>query len=908
LLNPLDNKASENIDFPDSTMRSWLWLAVALLLVPGAAPAQSIPQFESEVLPILSRYCTHCHGSLEPMGGLDLTNPLLIEKGGAGGAGLVRHSPDASLIYKRLVDGSMPPAGQKKPAGEDIEVIRRWIGAGAPTLKFYQAPDRAAERRRQAKIQAPPLSRADREYWAFRKLAAPGPPRVHQAERVRTPVDTFLLEKLEEKGIGFSADTGRLFLMRRLYLDLIGLPPSPEEVDAFLADGSPMAYEQLVERLLASPHFGERWGRHWLDEAGYTDTLGGDNDFVAGKQPLGVPGKWKYRDYVIEAINRDKPYDRFVTEQLAGDELIDWRAASEFSPAMSRLLQATGFLRVAADDTNQDVLNTPDIRYGVLQRTVQTFASNVMGLTVGCAQCHDHKYDPISQLDYYRLTAVFTPAYNPQQWLQPDDRSLPEASPLEKESIDRANRRLDLRIKPFRRRLNALYHPYKQRLMDERLAQVPEVIREDLRIALKSFENELRPPERYLKEKFEPVVVPSEEQIQALLNSEELARASRLKSRIATLERLRRTYGTLQATVDTGPPPPTYFLIRGNYLTPGPEVEPGMPAVLTDPGGEALQSQNGAAGRSSGRRLALARRLTEPDSRAAALLARVRVNRVWQRLFGEGIVATSDNLGRNGSRPTHPELLEWLADGFVSGGWQVKPLVRLLVTSTAYRQQSRLPGPEDSRAPKQHAGVAMRVDPGNRLLWRMPLRRLESEAIRDSIMAVSGKLSRTMGGPAIRLDGKADGMVTVSVPDLAHAGDRWRRSLYLVGRRNYNLTVLSVFDQPKLSMNCIRRDTSAAVLQTLVLLNDAFLLEQARFFAGRVSRLARDPGKRIELAFRLALARKPSREELSWSRELLEREARRRLATAAGPEAADLEALASLCQMILNSNEFLHVG
>ncbi|MDE2755307.1 MAG: DUF1549 domain-containing protein, partial [Acidobacteriota bacterium] len=277
------------------------------------------------------------------------------------------------------------------------------------------------------------------------------------------------------------------FLMRRLYLDLTGLPPSPEEVDAFLADRSPLAYEELVERLLASPHFGERWGRHWLDEAGYTDTLGGDNDFVAGKQPLGVPGKWKYRDYVIGAINRDKPYDRFVTEQLAGDELVDWRAASEFSPAMSRLLQATGFLRVAADDTNQDVLNTPDIRYGVLQRTVQTFASNVMGLTVGCAQCHDHKYDPISQLDYYRLTAVFTPAYNPQQWLQPEDRALPEASPLEKESIDRANRRLDLRIKPFRRKLNALYQPYKQRLTDERLAQVPEVIREDLRIALISF-------------------------------------------------------------------------------------------------------------------------------------------------------------------------------------------------------------------------------------------------------------------------------------------------------------------------------------------------------------------------------------------------------------------------------------
>ncbi len=891
-----------------TTMRARLLMLVLLLSVPGVARAQSIPQFESDVLPILSRYCLHCHGSLEPMGGLDLTNPLLIEKGGASGAGLVKHSPDASLIYRRLVEGSMPPAGQKEPSGEDLETIRRWIGAGAPTLKFYQAPDRAAARRRKVKIQPPPLSRTDRDFWAFRKLAAPEPPQVRQAERVRTAVDAFLLQKLEEKGIGFSADGGRLSLMRRLYLDLIGLPPGPEEVDAFLADGSTAAYERLVERLLASPHFGERWGRHWLDEAGYTDTLGGDNDFVAGKQPLGAPGKWKYRDYIIEAVNRDKPYDRFLTEQLAGDELVDWRAAPELSPEMSRLLQATGFLRVAADDTDQDVLNTPDIRYGVLQRTVQTFASNVMGLTVGCAQCHDHKYDPISQLDYYRLTAVFTPAYNPQQWLQPDERAVPEASPLEKESIDRANRRLDLRIKPFRRKLNALYHPYRQRLMEERLAQVPEVIREDLRIALKSFENELRPAQRYLKEKFEPVVMPSEEQIQALLNSEELGRASRLKSRLAALERHRRTYATLQATVDSGPSAPTYFLVRGNYLTPGPEVEPGMPAVLTDPGGEPLLAGGRATGESSGRRLALAQRLTEPDSRAAGLVARVRVNRVWQRLFGEGIVATSDNLGRNGARPTHPELLEWLADGFVRGGWQVKPLVRLLVASTAYRQQSSLPGPKESAGDRQRVRMAMNLDPGNRLLWRMPLRRLESEVIRDSIMTVSGKLSRTMGGPGIRLDGRADGMVTVSEPDLAHPGDRWRRSLYLVGRRNYNLTLLSVFDQPKMSMNCARRATSAAVLQTLVMLNDAFLLEQARSFAGRVARLARDPGKRIELAFRLALARKPSREEVSWSLELLQREAGRRLATAAGPEAADLEALASLCQMILNSNEFLHVG
>ena len=325
-----------------------------------------------------------------------------------------------------------------------------------------------------------------------------------------------------------------------------------------------------------------------------------------------------------------------------------------------------------------------------------------------------------------------------------------------------------------------------------------------------------------------------------------------------------------------------------------------MPAVLTDPGGEPLLGGGRAGGDSSGRRLALAQRLTKPNSRAAALVARVRVNRVWQRLFGKGIVATSDNLGRNGARPTHPELLDWLADGFMSSGWRIKPLVRLLVASTVYRQQSRLLGSEESPSQRGRVQIAMSVDPGNLLLWRMPLRRLESEVIRDSIMTVSGKLSRTMGGPAIRLYGRADGMVTVSVPDLDHPGDRWRRSLYLVGRRNYNLTLLSVFDQPKLSMNCTRRDTSAAVLQTLVLLNNTFLLEQAHSFAERVARSTRNPSKRIELAFRLALGRKPSREEASWSRELLEREIQRQLETAVEPEEADLEALASLCQMILN--------
>ncbi len=895
-------------------MRLVVWLACFLALVPSSIlPAQSIPQFESEIVPIFARYCTHCHGQSSPVAGLDLTNPLLLEKGGASGPALLKHSPEESLLYRRLVDGTMPPAGQDKPTEREIEVIRQWIGAGAPTVKFYAAQSGEANQRSAIEIKAPAVTQADREFWAFRKLVDAEPPRVQQQDRVRTAVDAFLLGKLEEKGLGFSSEADRVLLIRRLYFDLIGLPPSPEAVDTFLADGSPAAYERLVDQLLSSPHFGERWGRHWLDEAGHVDTLGGDTDFVAGRQAAGAPGKWKYRDYVVGAFNANTPYDRFLIEQLAGDELVNWRSAEKLTPEMRQLLTATGFLRVAADDTGQDVLNTPDIRYGILQRTVQTFASNVLGLTVGCAQCHDHKYDPVSQLDYYRLTAVFTPAYNPQKWLEPKDRALPDASPAEKAAIDRASEALDQRIRPFNRKLNALYHPYKQRLLEKKLMQVPEVIREDLRVALKSFENELRPAQQYLKEKFEPVVMPREEEIQALLAPEELHQALELRSRIDALEVHRRSYGVVQGVVDTGPPPPTYFLMRGNYLTPGPKVKPGIPAVLADPGDAPLLKAGGAAGESSGRRLALARWLTDPDSSGMDLVARVRANRVWQRLFGEGIVTTSDNFGRSGAQPTHPELLDWLSRRFIAKGWRMKSIIRLLVTSTAYRQRSQLDRADGFMVRPSSETVAsidpMQVDPSNRLLWRMRLRRLESEIIRDAMMAVSGKLNRKMGGPAIGLENHPNGSVVISGKDLAHPRDRWRRSLYVLSRRTYNLTMLSVFDQPKISTNCVRRDTSAVVLQTLTMLNNDFVLDQTRAFAARVAKQAGDtPQDRIQLAFRLALAREPSAGEISWSQELLGREQERYRAAEGNAEAARFTALASLCQMLFNSNEFLHVG
>ncbi len=473
----------------------------------------------------------------------------------------------------------------------------------------------------------PRVTDRDRQHYAFRKLLSPALPRVQGAARARTPIDRFVLARLEADGLTLSPDADRRTLIRRASLDLLGLPPAPEEVELFVKDPRPDAYERLLDRLLASPFFGERWGRHWLDGAGYVDVTGGDNDAATVK--LGE-NKWRYRDYVIAACNDDLPFARFLTEQIAGDELADWRSQKTFDAATRRLLIATGFLRTAADDTDENELNTLDIRHGILQRTGEVLAGNLLGLTFNCAKCHDHKYEPISQHDYYRLLGLLQPAFNPANWLQPKQRLIKDAA-----------------------------------------------------------------------------------------------------------------WGNLQVVCDTGPPTPTHLLRRGNHDRPGAEVVPGFLSVLCSSDAAAVLGATRAEGKTSGRRLALARWLTDPHTPAGGLVLRVRVNRIWAHLFGKGLVETCDNLGVTGAKPTHPELLEWLAVQFAAHVGQLKPFLKLLMTSTVYRQQS---------ADNQPAGA--RIDPENRLLWRQRLRRLESEAVRDSLLAVSGRLDRSAGGPPIPVEAR----------------------------------------------------------------------------------------------------------------------------------------------------------
>jgi hypothetical protein len=740
-------------------------------------------------------------------------------------------------------------------------------------------------------------------HWAFQPPARPAIPAVRGAHRVRTPVDAFLLAQLEAHGLTFTPDADRLTLNRRASLDLLGLPPALEDVDAFLADGRPDAYERLLDRLLASPHFGERWGRHWLDVVGYADTVGFDTD--ANTLVLSA-GKWRYRDYVIAAFNSDKPYDRFVTEQLAGDEMDDWRNATTFTPAIRERLIATGYLRTARDQTHEPESNIPLCYYGVLHDTVAIVGNSLLGLTLQCSQCHDHKFDPISQTDYYRLMAVFTPAYNPRDWRavypwKPGirDRGLPDIAPAEVAAAERHNREINRQVADLRGRRADLRRPYETRLRGAKLRTLPEPIRADTQAALATPAQRRTEVQKYLAGKFEATLRVEPAEVEAALSTLDRAAVQQVNAQLLSLEGHRRSFGTIQALYDVGPPPPTHRLKRGQYATPAEEVSPGLLGVLTDAGKPEGFTDWPVAAKTSGRRTALARRLTEPGSRAAALLARVMVNRVWQHVFGQGLVATPENFGRSGAAPTHPELLEWLSIEFAAGGWRIKPLLKLLMMSTAYRQASRslaLPAGLDPAT----------VDPADRLLWRQRLRRLEAEAVRDSVLAVSGRLNPILGGPPVLLQAMPDGRVVIG----DHQGGtsaQGRRSVYLLSRRAYNLSLLTVFDQPLVAVNCPCRDASAVPLQALTMLNDPFIAEHAQHFADRVARTAGvHGGPAVAAAFRLALTRPPTDSEAALCIKLLEEQAA--LFRSAGQNAPDAEGLAlvQLCHTLLNTSEFLY--
>ena len=879
-------------DVQIETIRKWIEAGAPSEKPAETEPDEELTRFEKQALPILSAKCVSCHGAGTPMANLDLRTLDSVLKGGITGPVVMEGASEKSMLIRNIISNKMPPpntnTGVTPP---ELEALRQWIDKA----RFTARPKVAALRETFTAAEAPEVTEKDRQSWAFRKPVVQPVPKVKNQQRVRTPVDAFVLSKLEAKGLGFSTDAPNSTLMRRAYLDLTGLPPTPEEIKTFVADTRPGAYERLIDRLLASPQYGERWGRHWLDATGYTDVTGADIFLETIEVHEGM---WRYRDYVVRSFNDDKPYDRFVTEQLAGDELVDWRSAKKFTSQILDSLTATGYLRSVYDHTDADIVNLPHERYEVLFHVAEKVSSSLLGLTVGCARCHSHKYDPIPQRDFYRFLSIFAPAYNPWNWTQPKNRVVATVSPSDEEEIKRHNGDLDKPIADLQKELATLLKPYQERLLDTKLQNLPTEIRADTKTALETPADKQDEVQKFLVKKFGESLKIKPEEVEKVLKEEDATAKAKLDQQIKTLNSYRRPLEKIQVLLDVGPPSAMRLLQRGNVEMPGPRVEPGALTVLSEPGKSDIVRPPDAQGKTSGYRLAFARWLTSRDH---PLTARVMVNRVWQQHFGRGIVETPDNFGKLGAAPTHPELLDWLAVDFMKNGWTMKRLHRLIMTSSVYRQSSSQPAEDEP-------SLAKKVDPENQLLWRMNLLRLEAEVIRDSVLAASGKLDRTSGGPAILLAPRPEGLQSVSEKDPT-PNAKYRRSLYLLARRNYPMEFLQVFDFPVIQVNCTRRINSATPLQSLTMLNDEFMVENGKSLANRILAAAGEqtPGKWIETAYLLALSRRPTSAELKICAENLEKQKQLYLNANTEPKQAAKAAFGTFCQMLMGTNEFLFV-
>lgn len=738
-------------------VRSCGWAAV-LLLCASPLPAQDNPAaafFEQHVRPVLKTSCLPCHNQGSRTSGLALDRREDALQGGNRGPAVRPGAPGESLLVQAVEqsgDLKMPPGRKLKP--EDIAALRKWIEQGAA----WQADTVAAPR--------PGL-----DHWAFQPPRRPGVPAVKNSSWVRNPIDSFILARLEREGIEPSPEASRNTLLRRLSLDLTGLPPSPREIRDFLADTSGSAYEKVVDRLLASPHYGERWGRHWLDVARYADS---DGYTIDGPRQM-----WKYRDWVIDALNRDMPFSRFVIEQIAGDMLPD--------ATVSQLI-ATGFHRNTPSNFEGGI-DFEQYRVEAVADRVATTGAAFLGLTLGCARCHDHKYDPISQREYYQVFAFFN---NTDEITSEEERN------------------------EFHRPVLELPTPEESARLAAYRAQVTVLSRELAEYARRLAAGPPAPGEP-----------PKHED-------------PGLQERFRNLRELQRRKPEITTTLimrELPQPRPAYIHLGGDFLRRGVQISPGVPAVLS-------------AKPVSGTRLHLARWLAGGSN---PLTARVTVNRMWQAYFGKGLVETENDFGLLGAKPTHPDLLDWLATEFQERGWSQKAMHRLIVTSAAYRQSSR-------RRP-----ALDQVDPYNRLLARQARMRLEAEILRDSALAASGLLTPVVGGrsvyPPIPEGALAVTQVKRDWPTAA-GPDRYRRGMYTFFYRSAPHPGLALFDAPGATEACTRRVTSNSPLQALTMLNDETYIEFSRALAKRVLKEAAGAdAAKVDYAFLLALGRKPSAAE-----------------------------------------------
>ncbi|MFO0889506.1 MAG: PSD1 and planctomycete cytochrome C domain-containing protein [Isosphaeraceae bacterium] len=892
-------------------LQAFSWAPRTAVLLASCVCSAAGSDFDRTIRPLLSERCGSCHSDEEKSSGFSVASlPNVVAGGEKLGTAVVPGHPERSPLVQVL-------RGVKKPrmplrgslSEEDIARVEAWIRSLSNADVSSAHPD-------------------DPRGWAFRRPARPELPSVRRADWVRNPIDAFVLKRLEAAGLEPAPPADHRVLARRVYLDLVGIVPSPEELESFLADGSPRAYERLVDRLLDDPRYGERWGRHWLDLVRYGETSG-----LEGDGPIG--NAWRYRDWVIDAFNSDMPYDRFVIQQLAGADEHS-RTRLNYQPDVQGHIP-TGFLRLAPWDRSN--LVAAEVRQNYLNEITGATGSIFLGLTIGCAQCHDHKYDPIPQRDYYRLQAFFSTVQVANDLEVPyTDRAFAAHARRKIEEYEKT-----LQGGPEKKELDALLEQLRARLIAARKAQAAgkALTSADLRLelrrdggaifgeaerqrheelldaakrtgdleqqqALGAYEETLlkkleraysRPGVDPLA-RFEALTVEDvEEELEAPYSSrsffsdEEQTRYRVLSSKLQVVRSRLGRWKPVALTVRNVPGPPngpgvapTHLLFRGDYRQPKEEVKPGFPSVLTGHSDPAvIEADRYRQFPTRGWRMTLARWIASPEN---PLTARVMVNRIWQQHFGRGIVATPSDFGKNGEPPSHPELLDWLAHAFIERGWSIKAMHRLILQSSTYRQSAENPSYNENR-----------IDPENRLLWRFNRWRLEAEAVRDSILSISGQLNPERGGPSVfppLPDDLADfarygrtGSV-VWEPNEAEAEGR-RRSVYIFQRRSLPLPMMAAFDAPVFSESCARRSVTTTPLQALSLLNGSLVQEASRALARRVEAEA-GPGRRAQVvrACERVLNRSPDPAEIE------------DLLRFAGP-------LEGICRVLFNTNEFLYV-
>jgi Protein of unknown function (DUF1549)/Protein of unknown function (DUF1553)/Planctomycete cytochrome C len=802
--------------------------------------------FEQNIRPILAQSCYSCHSDKKQKGGLRLDSLAAVLKGGKTGPAVVPGKPDESLLVDAInyAGPEMPPTGKLAP--EKVAVLTRWISLGAPWPR-----DRAAHASTfsSSRLRST-LTAADRAFWSLQSVRKPKLPDLPRSKESvssdwpRNGIDHFVQRSLLDHGLMPAPEADKLTLIRRATFDLTGLPPTIEELDAFLADDAPDAYERLVDRLLASPRYGQRSASRWLDLVRYAESDGHRQDAFR-------PQAWRYRDYVVRAFNSDKSYDRFLTEQLAGDEL---------DPNDPEMRVAAGYLRLGTYEYNQRNVRGQwaDILNDITDVTGEVF----LGLSVGCARCHDHKFDPILQRDYYRLQAFFTPLFprydlttaRPQHWIDYQER---------RASWEKATAEILGRI-------NAIEKPYRDKGTASATAKLPE----EIQAILGKPEHDRSPLEQQLGALAYRQISFEHDQVPAQIKGADKARWDELQKELKRFDAMRPVPPdpVLTAT-DIGPDsPPTRIPGQPDEGS----IEPGFPTVL-EPAPARIERPV-VAPNSTGRRLALARWLSRADN---PLSTRVIVNRIWQDHFGRGLVGTSSDFGRLGEPPSHPELLDWLVAEFIAQGWHLKPLHRLILNSSAYRQAAQ--------RTTSDLAEATRVDPENRLLSKRTVRRLDADQIRDAMLAATGELEPVMGGPSAR-------------------GSQARRTIDTVTVRNTRDAFLDAFDAPDGTATTPRRNTTTTATQALLLINGEWALARATALAARLERRSSDLRDQITLGYRLTIGRAPESDELEQALAFLDRQSRLD-ANPAGqaPVTIYRRALVDFCHVLLNSNEFMYV-